>query len=110
VNSGRRRDRASPAPAAYLLVAVDLLLSHWPCSHTAGVPFVACPELLCLDRQRVIADNMKIPDIFGLNEITREPSGPASIESLKQRPSRRLMLDQLLDLYARKSIPWIVRP
>lgn len=91
----------SPAPAAYLLVTVDLLLSHWPNSHTAAVPFVACPELLCLDRQRVIGDNMRMPDIFGLNEIQREPAGLVKLESLKARPSRRLTLDQLLDLYAR---------
>ena len=92
----------SPAPAAYLLVAVDLLLSHWPSSHTAAVPFVACPELLCLDRQRVVGDNMRMPDIFGLKEIQREPSGLVSLESLKARPSRQLTLNQLLDLYARE--------
>jgi hypothetical protein len=87
----------SPAPAAYLLVAVDLLLSHWPGSHTAAVPFVACPELLCIDRQRVVADNLQMPDIFGLKEISREPAGLVSIESLKARPSRRSSLDRLLD-------------
>lgn len=90
----------SPAPAAYLLVAVDLLLSHWPGSHGAALPFVGCPELLSLDRQRVVADNMEIPDIFGLKEISREPAGPVSIESLKARPSRRSSLDRLLDLYS----------
>lgn len=92
---------ASPAPVAYLLVVVDLLLSHWPASHAAAIPFVACPELLCLDHQRVVGDNMKVPDIFGLNELQREPAGPVSIECLKGRPSRRLTLDQLLDFYAR---------
>ncbi len=90
----------SPAPAAYLLVVVDLLLSHWPASRTAAIPFVACPELLCIDRQRVTVDNVKIPDIFGLKEISREPAGPVSIESLKVRPSRRVSLDRLLDFYA----------
>ena len=90
----------SPAPAAYLLVAVDLLLSHWPGSHTAAIPFVACPELMCLDFQRVVADKIEIPDIFGLKEISREPAGLVSIESLKARPSRRSSLDRLLDLYS----------
>ncbi len=28
------------APAAYLLVAVDLLLSHWPKSRAAAIPFL----------------------------------------------------------------------
>jgi hypothetical protein len=87
-------------PAAYLMVGVDLLLSHWPDSHTAAVPFVACPELLCLDRQRVVGDNVQIPDIFGLKEAQREPPGLISLESLKSRPSRRLTLYQLLDSYA----------
>ena len=49
------------SPAAYLLVAVDLLLSHWPKSREASVPFLACPELLCIDRQRKFHDNIKIP-------------------------------------------------
>ena len=41
-----------------------------------------------------------MPDIFGLKEISREPAGPVSIESLKARPSRRSALDRLLDRYA----------
>lgn len=88
------------APAAYLLVAVDLLLSHWPKSHVAAIPFLACPELLCLDRQRTIHDNMEFPDIFGLKALQKEPIGPASLDSLKNRPSRSRMLDQLLPHYA----------
>ena len=90
----------SPAPAAYLLVVVDLLLSHWPASRTAAIPFLACPELLCIDRERVLGDNVEFPDIFGLKEISREPMGPVSIESLKAKPSRRVSLDRLLDFYA----------
>lgn len=90
----------SPAPAAYLLVVVDLLLSHWPTSRAAAIPFVACPDLLCIDRERVTADNVEIPDIFGLKEISKEPAGLVSIETLKARPSRRSSLDRLLDLYA----------
>jgi hypothetical protein len=87
-------------PAAYLLVAVDLLLSHWPGSRTAAVPFLACPELLCLDSQRVRGDNLKMPDIFGLEKLQREPVGFVSLASLKRRPSRRFTLFQLLDHYA----------
>lgn len=90
----------SPAPAAYLLVVVDLLLSHWPTSRAAAIPFVACPDLLCIDRERVTADNVEIPDIFGLKEISKEPAGLVSIETLKARPSRRSSLDRLLDFYA----------
>lgn len=88
------------APAAYLLVAVDLLLSHWPKSRVAAIPFLACPELLCLDRQRVVGDNLEIPDILGIKGLQKEPVGLASLDSLKARPSRRHSLDQLLARYA----------
>ena len=87
-------------PAAYLLVAVDLLLSHWPKSRGAAIPFLACPELLCLDRHRTLNDGVEIPDLFGLKALQKEPVGAASLASLKARPSRRWMLDQLLGLYA----------
>ena len=89
-------------PAAYLLVIVDVLLSHWPASSAAAIPFLACPELLCLDQQRSGGDNIEVPDIFGLKHLQKEPLGLASIESLRARPSRRLTLGQLLDFYARE--------
>ena len=89
-------------PAAYLLVIVDVLLSHWPASNAVAIPFLACPELVCLDRQRTGGDNIEVPDIFGLKHLQKEPVGLSSIESLKARPSRRLTLDYLLDFYARE--------
>lgn len=89
----------APTPAAYVLVAVDLLLSHWPNSRTAAIPFLGCPELLCMDRQRIARENVKFPDIFGLNALQKEPAGLADLASLKARPSRRWMLDQMLSEY-----------
>lgn len=32
--------------AAFVLIAVDLIISHWPKSQAAAVPFLGCPELL----------------------------------------------------------------
>ena len=87
-------------PAAYLLIVVDLLLSHWPKSRVAAIPFLSCPELLCVDRHRTVSDGMEIPDLFGLKGLQKEPVGAASLASLKARPSRRWMLDQLLGGYA----------
>lgn len=84
------------APAAYLLVAVDLVLSHWPASRNAAAPFLGCPELLAIDRQRWSHDVTPVPDIFGLGNLQREPRGQATLDSLKQRPSRRAMLDERL--------------
>lgn len=76
------------APAAYLLVAVDLTLSHWPASRNAAVPFLGCPELLAIDYQRWSHDLTPVPDVLGLGDLQREPHGQATLESLKQRPSR----------------------
>lgn len=88
------------APAAFLLVAIDLILSHWPISSEAAIPFLASPELLCLDRQRVIHDNLESPDVFGLDATQKEPPGPASLAALKTRPSRQRLLYGLLGEYA----------
>ena len=87
-------------PAAYLLVAADLVLSHWPNSAKAAVPFVACPELLCLDLQRIAADQMPIPDILGLDALFRATEDPSASDNLKARPSRQFSLDSLLGRYA----------
>jgi hypothetical protein len=87
------------APAAYLLVAVDLLLSHWAKSREAAVPFLGCPELLCLDRQRLVHDNLEFPDLFGLKALQKEPVGVASLDTLQKYPSRRRMFDDLIGLY-----------
>ena len=75
-------------PAAYLLVVVDLLLSHWPKSRETAVPFLACPQLLCIDRER------HVPDRFGFN--LRKPV--AGLEGLA--PSRQFSLEDLLGKYA----------
>ena len=88
------------SPAAYLLIAVDLLLSHWPKSQEAAIPFLACPDLLCIDRQRNVRDSFNSPDIFGLKALEKEPAGTVNRDSLKSRPSRQLMLDYLLGQYA----------
>ena len=88
------------APAACLLVVVDLLISHWPKSRDVAIPFSACPELLCLDQERSIGDGMEIPDFMGLKAVQKEPAGLANADSLKARASRRFTLHHLLGLYA----------
>lgn len=87
----------SDTPAAYLLVAVDLMICHWPKSSNAAVPFVACVELLCLDHQRTSRDLFHVPVV--------EPSashlvGPLTRDSLRNRVSRRTTLRDLLSGYA----------
>ena len=87
-------------PATYLLVAVDLTLSHWPASRNAAVPFLGCPELLVIDYQRWSHDHTPIPDVLDQGDLQREPHGQATLESLKQRPSRRATLRERLTALA----------
>jgi len=84
---------------AVLLVATDIVLSHWPESADAGLPLFGSPELLCLEMTRDHHDNVEFPDFFGLKEIQKEPIGRASIESLNQRPSRKTNLYKMLTNY-----------
>ena len=86
-------------PAAYLLMAVDLVLSHWPKSAEAAIPFVGCPELLSLDLQRIAPDNMPIPDILGLDALLRETVYHSGSDSLKARASRRRTLASRVSYY-----------
>jgi hypothetical protein len=89
----------SETPAAYLLIAVDLIISHWPKSRESAVPFLGCPDLLCIDQQRLVHDSFEMPDILGIRHLLEEPSGATSLAKLKQRPSRKNMLDSLLGNY-----------
>ena len=85
--------------AAYLLVAVDLIISHWPNSQEAAIPFLASPELLCIDRQRFVQDSFEFPDVLGLKSLQKEPIGVVTAEDLESRLSRRCELYQLLRHY-----------
>ncbi|MEY9182365.1 hypothetical protein [Bradyrhizobium sp. USDA 313] len=87
-------------PAAFVLVAVDIIISHWPKSKEAAVPYLACPELLCADRTRPAQENFEFPDFFGLKALEREPVGSVTRKSLKERPSRRIELERLIGAYA----------
>ncbi len=86
-------------PACYLLIAVDLILSHWPSSKPAAIPFVANPDLIILDRERGAREGQEIPDIFGLRAIQREPAGPVSIKGLNKRRSQGTTLYDHLKFY-----------
>ena len=81
--------------AAYLLVAVDLIISHWPKSEASATEFLGCPELLSLDHTRHAYDRR--PDLSGLPP---EPQGAVSAAELKKRVSRRTTLSGLIRHYA----------
>jgi hypothetical protein len=85
--------------AAFVLIAVDLILSHWPKSQDAAVPFLGCPKLVSLDRTRQAQDQIVFPDFFGGSASGKEPIGTATRNSLKQRPSRSVPLERLVGFY-----------
>lgn len=82
--------------AAYLLVAVDLIISHWPKSLDVAAAFLGCPELLCIDHTRAAHDSVEIPDFFGLGTLRSEPRGSVTAAELRRRPSRRTTLGDLI--------------
>jgi hypothetical protein len=90
----------SGTSAAFVLIAVDLIITHWPKSKAAAVPFLGCPELVSLDRTRQTQDQIVAPDFFGLSALESEPTGAATRDSLKQRQSRRMPLEHLVGSYA----------
>jgi hypothetical protein len=81
---------------AYLLVAIDVLISHWPATRDQLVPFVSSPELLALERQRSVHDEI-VPTRFGIGD---EPKGRVRLADLQARPSRGVPLERLLPYYA----------
>lgn len=87
--------------AAFLLVTIDLIISHWPKTKAAAIPFLGSPELLSLDRERQMHDGMPEIDLFGFGAIgPKEPAGAARLEDLAKRPSRMFALEALLGTFA----------
>lgn len=80
--------------AAYLCVALDVLLSHWPTTRDALVPFVANPSLLANDRTRAGLERLG-----GGMMLKPEPKGRVMLAELAKRPSRSIMLERLIPYY-----------
>jgi hypothetical protein len=81
--------------AAYLLVAVDVLISHFPSTRSALVPFLANPELLAIERHRSGHDQMDRGRLI----VGNEPSGRVTLADLRAKPSRRTTLEQVLPAF-----------
>jgi hypothetical protein len=89
------------SPAAFVLVAVDVLISHWPKTIAVIAPFLSSPELLSLDRTRRIHDSMPEVDLLGWGTSwPKEPHSLVTLASLKERPSRRAALEAVLPYFA----------
>lgn len=98
-------DLIGPAdgPAAYLLVTIDVLLSHWPASRGTLWRFAASADLLALDRDRFAYDKLKVST--SQDWVHPEPPSSASLASLQQRASRHMSIDSLLDDFALEGPP-----
>lgn len=85
--------------AAYLLIAIDVLLSHFDVGRDALAPFLADPELLAADRQRIDEDQMNLGRLgFALQN---EPLGKVRLADLKGRPSRQVSMFDAVPAYLR---------
>jgi len=82
--------------AAYLLVAVDVLLSHFDVARDALAALIADPELLATDRLRRDRDLGAGIDPF---VIGKEPENKVRLADLKDRPSRRATLFDVVHFY-----------
>ncbi|MGK7655096.1 hypothetical protein ACSQ76_22695 [Roseovarius sp. B08] len=80
--------------AAYLLIALDVLLSHWPTTRDALVPFVASPDLLANDRTRLTLESLG-----GAMMLQKEPNGRVTLADLAERQSRSVSLERLIPYY-----------
>jgi hypothetical protein len=77
----------SGSSVAFVCVAVDLVLSHWPALKEAAWPMLAAPELLQYDHMRFSQDQSGVGPFFD-----SEPEGehwPVKRADLLSRPSRR---------------------
>ncbi|MDZ5453893.1 hypothetical protein [Labrys sp. ZIDIC5] len=88
-------------PVAFLLVAVDILISHWPQTIPAALPFLGSPELMSLDHVRLARDWLPGLNPVGFGAVgPKEPGATISLADIRQRPSRRAALENLLGEFA----------
>lgn len=83
------------SPAAFLLVAVDLLLSHFPASRSALTPFLANPDLLAFECDRGDYDQTDT----GRLGMFDEPKGAVTLADLRARLSRKATLREAVRYY-----------
>ncbi len=86
------------SPTAVILVAVDVMLSHWPKTRASLWPFAASASLLAMDRER-FAQDIVAGDMHLDSWVHPEPKGGARLEDLVRRPSRRTTIDSVLEDY-----------
>jgi hypothetical protein len=83
--------------AAYLLVAIDVLLSHFAVSRDALAPFIASPEILAIDQSRRSHDTLggRIERL----SVGDEPKGKVRLADLAAKSSRGVALMDAVPAY-----------
>jgi hypothetical protein len=82
---------------AFVSVAVDLVLSHWPDAREAAWPIIAVPEILALDDGRYLRD---LAGTDRMSPVEREVSNwPVKRADLDRRPSRQRYLSNMIGDY-----------
>lgn len=80
--------------AAYLLIAIDVLVSHWPRTRDSLVAFMGSPHLLANDRTRSMHE-----ELGRMTFVQKDPAGRVRLADLAKRPSRGVTLENLLPYY-----------
>lgn len=85
--------------AAYLLVAIDVLLSHFTVSRDALAPFIASPAILAIDHSRRSRDMIG----GGIERLSvgDEPTGKVKLADLADKPSRGVALIDTVHTFLR---------
>lgn len=71
--------------AAYLVVAIDVLMSHWPATRDALVPFVANPHILASDRARASIEMAFARRRYRWHPYDEDPADKIAYESERAR-------------------------
>jgi len=82
---------------AFVSIAVDLVLSHWPASRDAAWPIMATPEILEFDNERYIHD------LTGVDRMSVFEEEASTVRmkraDLDAKPSRRAQLSDTFGHY-----------
>jgi energy-coupling factor transporter ATP-binding protein EcfA2 len=88
---------------AFVSVAVDLVLSHWPASRDAAWPIMATPEILTFDDARHTRDMAGVDRISAFDR--RADAGRVKRADLDAKPSRRSRLADTFGHYVFRGDP-----
>jgi hypothetical protein len=90
---------------AFLLVTVDVLLSHLPRARSVLHFYLRSAQLLCFDKMRCDHDLLETAGAAASSRQVEEPDGPIKMAWLTRRLSRSISLDRVLSTYTHATDP-----